>query len=456
MNQIETNPNQPFTNILESASRASSSELLLDNTLANFTTPEDEPSGLITEAMLEMMGKWEWKGESNYNPELGISINHAFFGDHHKGAEEIYQAARRAVALSSKQPLEEIDILDITDSTGFDELYQLTPGLTEKQYGFIQEIVARELTRGALERQKLEVQDVDLFIVATSIPLNQEFAKNIAKACNIPPETEIITVLMACNSTGWARAQVESGKFDKQIAKRVPNIKQGGEANIMVCAIDDQHKYLDQGGDSSSPQVFSSGAAAMVWSYGPQSENASFRQITHISQAKAKGMEDLTLYQPQLNWLNKSELIEEEDNYHTPDYIYTSKYLTSTEDKQLVYMKDKVGIHFSRGAFEIVKETINKYQEQGYKVSDIKKVIAHHPSRGIFNRLGRQMAKLGFTEDQLEWVITEGNVPVLTMPVALGRQLDDLNPGDKVMFLTFGAGGGYTCSIDEVGPGKTI
>jgi 3-oxoacyl-[acyl-carrier-protein] synthase III len=61
------------------------------------------------------------------------------------------------------------------------------------------------------------------------------------------------------------------------------------------------------------------------------------------------------------------------------------------------------------------------------------------------------MIRKGFREDQINWVIDEGNVPVATIPIAFGRQFDTLKSGNRVMFLSFGAGGEYTCFIADIG-----
>lgn len=50
----------------------------------------------------------------------------------------------------------------------------------------------------------------------------------------------------------------------------------------------------------------------------------------------------------------------------------------------------------------------------------------------------------------IDWLITEGNMPAATIPIALGRSLGDLSPGGIILVLSYGAGGSFTCALYEV------
>lgn len=428
MGLIETQSRNPFSQL--------TTEILPPLTATNglVTIAFSEKANLINGEMVEAADTWAWTDETHHNSDLGISVASAFYGKHLVGPEQIFEAAKEKAMLSGLT----VNVPDKTGSTGFDELYQLSPGLTVEQYMLTQQLVAKELVGNALGEQEIEPTDVGLFIVATSIPLCPDYADQIASACGISTNTEIVKVVMACNSSGWARAQVESGRFDYLISRRKPNYEQEG-ADILLFAIDDQNKYTDRGGDPLSPQFFSTGAAAMVWKYGSNADQPSFRQIAHTSLSLPAGMHCLALTQPYLDW----GLTEKDHNFFIADH------LSLPPEGKLLYMRERVGVSFVRGAIKVVEQTLAKYP---HSVEKIKRIIAHHPSKGVFDLLVSKLSAFGFTTDQARWVISEGNVPVATMPMALGRQLNDLNPGDHVMFLTFGAGGGYTCSIDELGP----
>jgi 3-oxoacyl-[acyl-carrier-protein] synthase III len=86
----------------------------------------------------------------------------------------------------------------------------------------------------------------------------------------------------------------------------------------------------------------------------------------------------------------------------------------------------------------------------------IKRLVIHHPSPAVFENLKRKLKNFyGFTDEQIQWVINEGNAPAATILIAMGRQLQDFSAGDLIMVNSFGAGGSFHCGFYEYLPKTT-
>jgi 3-oxoacyl-[acyl-carrier-protein] synthase III len=249
----------------------------------------------------------------------------------------------------------------------------------------------------------------------------------------------MIRISEACNSSGHAIARVLSGDFDGLIDEYNPHFSEGVPANIVLMALDDANRFADKGGDPLSPQFFSTGAAAMVWKYHPESPS-SLKKIVHRSMSEERGTEYLLVPRPYDDWAESEKA-----------NLYTARYLKAPNHPGPIDMDPRASGAFVTYAMRLAEEVIADYGEQGGNISDITRVIVHHPSKAVFDGVQKRMIRKGFREDQINWVIDEGNVPVATIPIAFGRQLDTLKSGNRVMFLSFGAGGEYTCFIADIG-----
>ena len=392
-----------------------------------------------SDKLLEASKNWVFDEDPvQFNPELGISVASAFYGDPLDSPEEIYKANRELMEKLGYPKLDEIP--NLTETSGFPVLRQMTPGLRDVDYLLVQQLVARELITNALNAQELTSNDVDLLLVATSIPITPDFYDQWRRAADIPDEVPVVPYCMACNSSGQAIDDLHARKYDELIDQYRGKISNGESANVVLFALDDANREADKGGDPSSSQLFSTGASAMVFKYHPTAQS-SMRMIVHESKSIEKGANYLKVRRPYDRWT------EEQRNK-----LRLAKYLHAPDHGGPVDMAKEAGVIFKNYGIELALEVVKEYEAIGYNRTNIKKIVMHHPSGTIFKSIKDKLTgKYDFDDDQLHWVINEGNVPVATIPIALGRQLEDLSPGDHVMILSYGAGGEYTCQIVEMG-----
>lgn len=379
---------------------------------------------------------WIWDETTTANPQLGIGFMGAFYGQERADAAQIYTNAVELL----RQNQYEGDIPDVTETSGFTRLRQMEPGLSDQQYMISEMIVAKELVTGALAQAGKKVEDVDLFLAATSIPIHPDFFDDWKRAAGIPADVPAVPFCMACNSSGRAIAEVLSGNMDETLRASNPEFAKGKAATIVLLALDDANRRSNEGADPWSPQLFSTGAGAVVWQYHPESPS-SMKLISHVSRSVEEGTEFLKVVRTFDSWTPEQQ-----------NRTFLAKFLKEpTPEEGFMYMRPEAGVSFKNHALALAQDTLQEYQQKGFSPDRIRKVVVHHPSRPIFDKLKKALLKNGFTDEQIQWVINEGNVPVATIPFAFGRQLEDLQPHDHVMFLSFGAGGEYTCFIAEMG-----
>lgn len=385
--------------------------------------------------VLDAAEEWVWDADDvHHHATAEITVAHAFYGKALNSPTEIMEETR---ALLAQIGIDETQ--DYTAQTGFSVLRQMTTGLDDEDYQLVQELVAKELIGNALREQGITPQEVDLFIAVTSIPIGPSFGSDWAIAAGLPIGVPIVRICEACNSSGHGIARVLSGTFDEKIAQYNHEFRAGKPANIVLFALDDANRNSNLGGDALSPQFFSTGAAALVWKYHPESAS-SMRILLHKSISEETGTQYLRVPRPYDDW----DGADKED-------LYIAKFLKEPEHNGPVDMDPRASGAFIKYGIGLASDVMTSYAEIGGSPADIKRVIIHHPSRTVFDGAVKRLVRLGFTEDQIHWVINEGNVPAATIPIAFGRQLEDLKAGDRLLFLSFGAGGEYTCFIADLG-----
>lgn len=385
-----------------------------------------------------------------------VVVAHAFYGKPLNDAQEIYDNAVEVMRVTGYKG----EVPNMTDSTGFETLRQMEYGLSDEDYLVIEQLVIQELTDQVLATHGISPSQVDLVLTATTMPVHPHFDKAWMAAAGIDESIPSARFCMACNSSGRALAEVLSGTFDDLLFDDKNEYHEtthsswadDGGANwqdddqpkfILIIALDDANRTTDKGGDPISTQFFSTGAAVIGFWYHPHHPELNSLQMiegTHVSRSIEAGTQYLKAMQTYKNWTDEQK-----------EGLYTAKYLKEPKDGVSVEMSQRAGVAFKKYAFQVAGETLANFAELGGNIADIKRVIVHHPSKSVFNGLKEDMLAIGFADEQINWVINEGNVPVATIPIALGRQLEDLDSGDLVMFLSFGAGGEYTCFVARVG-----
>ncbi len=436
--------------------------------------------GLVDDNFKELTQDWEWKEELHVGDRLSVAT--AFFGKHLVGSEQILNHTK-TILHDFRTPEELDEMKAVGDEQGFPELYQISSGLTEQQYLLIEQIAALQLVTSSKEALGQTIAETDLLIFATSIPVSPDFMHRIADFIGLPPTCLIKVYNVACDSSGAALYDVQTGVYDHELSQHSQRFRQGQPANITIFACETPNRFTGvMNADSNSPQLFSSAASAVSFEYQPQGETTFrylFGGVAHVEE----GASCLAYYAPHIRW---------PEYMSNPDIVFSQHLSEPEEENALVHMDAKeTATFFKPNALilvaSVMSEELEKMDVDGdlkirlqeylsrigkpIKVDAprrnpelaaiigelfarrIKKVVAHHPSQTIFKSLGKQMRDFfGFTEDQIQFVIPEGNAPAVTVPIALGRQMADLERGDNILVISFGAGGSFHCGCYEYLP----
>ncbi len=419
-----------------------------------------EVDDLVDDEMVKMVCRWEWR-QDPIQTIPGISVASAFFGKKIEGPDEKVEKARKLLQPYYTQE-ELLAVPAVQDDESFPTLYQIEPGLRPDQYMLLQQLIAKQLLGESHKGLGIQASQVDVFFLATTVPVEKDWAKKIARIMGIPEE-RVIIYHKACNSSGSAIFELHSGVYDEELALRVEGFADGATANISLFAIEDANRLIGQG-DALSPQFFSSAASAISLRYSKLPSQGPLTLLHGAHKDVKKGSEYLQSTKPYDTWVG----------YRQENRVVESLYLQDPGEGWIIKMNGpRSGEFFRSHAVSLIKEVFTQYIEQEIasgslvRMADesgdlnlsaytplIKRIVMHHPGAKVFKSVGEKLmdmkkVKLGFSPEQMPFVITEGNAPSATIPIALGRQLVDIKGGAKIILLSFGAGGSFTCGIYE-------
>lgn len=372
--------------------------------------------------------------------DAGLSVGLLRYGKLYRGGAEIYAAAQAtmlSVGYTEQVP-------NLTETSGFDRLFHLVAGLSPESYLLLETLLLKHTLDKTLEAQGLTVADVDLVIAATSLPVVPNFHKKWRHAMGIANHVPVEAYCMACNSTGRAIADLMTGDDEKMrqdlksyLQKYKPDYYTNGTpAVVAVLSLDDPTNRMDLGGDPLSVQVFGNGLSVTVFRY-HQETGGTFSLINSVSKSREEGAEELRTLKPWESWTEEEQA-----------EIRIARHLGLAPEGQLINMTPRAGAVFKRGVADIFPEALEAYLAKGGSIEKIKRAVIHHPSKTIFEKVKQYLVTFHrFKPEQIHWVISEGNIPVCTFAMALGRQMDELEIGDDLLFLTFGAGGEFTVNF---------
>lgn len=397
---------------------------------------------VITKEFMNHVSQWHWKQDPmQVNQSIGLSVASAFYGIHSRTPEEIVQRA---------QQFSDTPVDDKTVGSGFTQLFQAHPGITEEQFFLTQMMAAERLVTASTDALHEKPKDIDLLIVATSMPIDPQTDKRIAQAIGMLANKPTLLYVKACDSSGSALFDVNSGKHDELI---IAATKGKRPANICIFAIENAGSKDAHGIDPTSRQLFSSAASAVTFRYDPYlRRNSTFSLVAGKTFEVMEGNECLKVKKTYLKWAKRTGM------FLAPNQI-------EPETGRAVDMNPKTTpVFFKKHLLTFIPQVLREYEQKNPHAKPlperVKKVFMHHPSATIFRHVvegmvGNEKKKLqtglGFNQSQFEWVITEGNSPAVTLPLSLGRGLETLKPYEVIMCITYGAGGSFTIAFYRLG-----
>jgi len=266
-------------------------------------------------------------------------------------------------------------------------------------------VLATGALRKALENAKMDPKDLDLILVATM-------------TCDSPTPSVgcVVARELGCRDIGAMDINAACSGYLYTVSIADAMIKSGAYKSIGVIGVDTITQFIDYSDYGRGAAIlFGDGAAAMVLR---ASEDPSKGMITHKLHADGHGAKHLFIPSCQLDFPKEAEFDERKI--------------------MKVQMNGQAVFKFAVSKFqEVIAETL---ECSGLSADDIDHFVCHQANSRI---LDSARDRFGIPEEKLLVNIQKyGNTVGASIPIVYDELIatGKIKPGQKVMFLAFGAG----------------
>ena len=266
-------------------------------------------------------------------------------------------------------------------------------------------VLATEAMRKALAKAKIDAKELDLLLVATM-------------TCDSPTPSVACVVAreLECNDIGAMDINAACSGFLYTISIADAMIKSGSYKTIGVIGADTITRHIDYSDYGRGAAIlFGDGAGAVVLR---AHEDPTKGMIAHKMHADGNGARHLFIPSCQLDFPAEAEF----------------------DDRKIdkVQMNGQAVFKFAVTKFqEVIVETL---EEAGISADDVDHYVCHQANSRI---LDSARDRFGIPQEKLLVNIQKyGNTVAGSIPIVLDELVEDgkIKPGQKVMFLAFGAG----------------
>jgi len=319
------------------------------------------------------------------------------------GVEIIGTAMHLPDGILTNQKLEEL-------MTTSDEWIVKRTGInTRRQADFVNgettSVLATEAMRKALAKANIDAKELDLLLVATM-------------TCDSPTPSVgcVVARELGCRDIGAMDINAACSGFLYTISIADAMIKSGLYKTIGVIGADTITRHIDYSDYGRGAAIlFGDGAGAVVLR---AHDDASKGMIAHKMRADGQGAKHLFIPSCQLDFPDGAEFDDRKINK--------------------VQMNGQAVFKFAVTKFqEVISETL---EEVGLSADDVDHYVCHQANSRI---LDSARDRFGIPEEKLLVNIQKyGNTVAGSIPIVLDELVADgkIKPGQKVMFLAFGAG----------------
>ncbi|MCB9801505.1 MAG: hypothetical protein H6774_00250 [Pseudomonadales bacterium] len=355
-------------------------------------------------------------------------------------------------------------VKSIAETSGFEETYLVTQNLGAEVLARIQDVVVAELAKKTFEEHAVTPANIDVILVATTAPLTPDVRERVRRNLRCEDTIPVIVYSKACDSSGSLLYDLHSGAFFE-------NGKLSKKDTIEYALVAMEGGYpTGLPKDAESPQVFSTGASILLGTYSTADDNT-YHPGLHLLEGRSKAVEK------GVNCLRFQHSWDEWEEAHTPDSV--APHNSPPDEKDISVVMSALGAlrYFPPNIVTLAYAVLLEHAQENNKsvgtlCQEITAVIMHHPSRGIFDIVAGNLSetyqyspkkpflylegkqRLSIPAEAIEWSITEGNVPAATIHMSMGRRLENMQPGELILMLSYGAGGSFTCALYQLGGQK--
>jgi len=295
--------------------------------------------------------------------------------------------------------------------------------------------------------------EVEGILIGMSAPISEDYLDRIAHAAGIPDSALKVAVHKACDGSVSSLHLAlnpelpENKGLSENIAERLRGKK------VLVGGIEGLSRFVNSSHDANALQLF--GNAAGVIGIIPD-QTMKFLAGRSFESYDAEGV-----LQVQMNYPHS---VQKSDGGWNIDVTQTNAtnirvagLMHEPTDGSSIVMAGPMGMVklFVRSGVEVVTDVHLQYQalmeKLGQSGREINVAIAHHANYKINLLKAKQLLKEG-VQIPMPWLLHDfGNVSAASCAIAFLRQLQEINPGDHVLFDGFGAGTYYDVMAVSMG-----
>ena len=311
--------------------------------------------------------------------------------------------------------------------------------------------VGARLVRAAAEANGWTPGEVDGLLVGMSAPVSDDYVARIARRAGMRADALKVSVHKACDgSMGALNLAINPALAipgQTNVAEELAGKK------VLVGGIEGLSRFTSHARDKNALQLFGNGMGLFGVVPGETMKLLAGRSHENYDD---EGLLQVRMYYPHSKEMapGKSLLeIQEEGGSH----IRVAGMMHEPQDGLPIVMAGLMGMVklFVRSGVEVVTDVHQQYQalmeRLGHSGRSLNVAIAHHANYKINLLKAKQLLKEGINVP-MPWLLHDfGNVSAASCAIAFLRQLNEIRPGDHVLFDGFGAGTYYDVMAVSMG-----
>lgn len=329
-----------------------------------------------------------------------------------------------------------------------------TPRMSSAEYREVEIEVGTRLVKGALEANCWEAEEVDGIFVGSSGPVSQDYLVEIANRSGLRDNALKIDIHKACDGSMGALQLVMNEGMSPVANMNIAREMKGKK--VLIGGIEGLSRMVADTMDKNALQLFGNGAGLFGIVPG---ESMKFLVGKTFENFDAEGLLQVKMLYPHSRIMEAGKsLIEtyQESNFH----LRLSGMMHEPLSGMNVWMAGLMGMVklFVRSGVEVAADVYNEYVElmksMGTPDRKINFGVVHHANYKINQLKAKQLQKNGINYP-MPWILSDfGNVSAASCVIAFLRQLENIVPGDHILFDGFGAGTFYDVLAIEMGKVK--
>ncbi len=382
--------------------------------------------------------------ESVANSRLGIAGAYGAWGQSYDNAslpEFIRQRLGESLAENEVMNLGEL---------GFHHRFHI-PQLTEKEHLELEVEVGARLLQEAAAANGWAPEEVEGLLMGISAPVSEDYLARIAGRAGLREDTLKVSVHKACDGSMGALHLALNPALG--LPGQVNVAEELAGKKVLVGGIEGLSRFTSRARDKNALQLFGNGMGAFGVVPGETMKLLAGKSHENFDD---EGLLQVRMYYPhskeRVPGKSLLEVVQEGANH-----IRVAGMMHEPKDGLPIVMAGLMGMVklFVRTGVDVMTEAYREYrrglEKLGQSSRTIEVIIAHHANYKINLLKAKQLLREGL-HFPMPWLLSDfGNVSAASCVIAFLRQLQNIKPGDHILFDGFGAGTYYDVMAVSMG-----